>query len=52
MSLQFEEEDPNRSSSVNDIRIEITDDEIKKLSQYFQNSRDEIQKVFLIFQST
>ena len=51
MSLQFEEEDANRSSSVNDIRIEITDDEIKKLSQYFQNSRDEIQKVFFFFHS-
>jgi len=49
MSLEFEDENPNRSSSVNDIRIEITDDEIKKLSQYFQSSRDEIQKVLNSF---
>lgn len=44
-----------RASSVNDIRIEansrnevrseVTDDEIRKLSAYFEKSRQEIQKV-------
>jgi hypothetical protein len=35
----------DRSSSVTDIRIEVTDDEIKELSNYFMKSKDEIQKV-------
>ena len=51
MDLDVEE----RASSVNDIRIEassrnevrseVTDDEIRKLSLYFEKSRQEIQKV-------
>jgi hypothetical protein len=35
----------DRSSSVTDIRIEVTDDELKELSDYFLKSKDEIQKV-------
>ena len=52
MDLDVENE---RASSVNDIRIEassrnearseVTDDEIRKLSAYFEKSRQEIQKV-------
>lgn len=34
----------DRSSSVTDIRIEVTDDELKELSNYFLKSKDEIQK--------
>lgn len=40
-------DDSERSSSVSEIRLEVTDDEIRKLSEYFQKSREEIQKVKL-----
>ena len=39
---------PERASSVSDIKIDVTDDEIKKLSEYFQKSREEFQKVTAI----
>jgi hypothetical protein len=41
-----------RASSVNDIRVDITDDELKRLTLYFQKSREELVKVgMLLFDS-
>lgn len=37
-----------RSASASEIKLDVSDNEIKALSEYFEKSRDELQKVFIL----